>query len=51
MTDDLDTLVKNAQAQPGIVELARVYGGYEDLVERSRAYLAGVCGTKKEKRG
>lgn len=33
MTDDLDTLIRKAQAQPGIAE------------------LAGVCGTKKEKRG
>lgn len=50
VTDDLDTRIKKAQAQPGIAELARAYGGYEDLVERSRAYLARVCGTKKEEK-
>jgi hypothetical protein len=36
-----DDLVRKAQAQPGINELMRAYGRYDEVMEQSRAYVEG----------
>ncbi len=38
---ELDTLIKKAQSQPGITELMRAYGRYDEVIEQSRAYIEG----------
>lgn len=43
---ELDELIKKAQKEPGIVELSKVYGNYEELLKKSSEYLAGVCPNK-----
>ncbi|MGF3496677.1 MAG: hypothetical protein ACQXXC_03500 [Methanolinea tarda] len=37
--EELDTLIKKAQSQPGITELMRAYGRYDEVLEQSRAYV------------
>jgi len=37
--EELDTLIKKAQSQPGITELMRAYGRYDEVLEQSRAYF------------
>jgi len=37
--EELDRLIRKAQSQPGIIELMRAYGRYDEVVEQSRAYI------------
>jgi len=37
--EELDTLIRKAQSQPGITELMRAYGRYDEVIEQSRAYV------------
>lgn len=39
LSDDYGELMKQAQKQPGIKELAVAYGHYDKLVRQSNAYL------------
>jgi hypothetical protein len=36
----LDELIKKSQAKPGIIELMRAYGRYDEAVEQSRMYFS-----------
>lgn len=36
---EYDKLLRQAQKQPGLVEVAKVYGKYNALLEQSRRYL------------
>ena len=38
----LDDLIKRAQNEPGIADLFSVYGQYEEVIEKSQEYLAGI---------
>ena len=44
--EEYDGLLKLARKQPGIVEVAKVYGQYEELLEQSREYLDMVRPTE-----
>jgi len=39
LSEELDILIKKAQSQPGITELMRAYGRYEEVIEQSRVYV------------
>ena len=36
---EYDKLLRQAQKQPGLVEVVKVYGKYDALLEQSRRYL------------
>lgn len=36
---DLQDMISNAQNMPGIVDMMKVYGKYDELVSRSNEYL------------
>jgi len=38
---EAEELIRKAQAQPGITELMRAYGRYDEVMEQSRAYVEG----------
>jgi len=40
MAAEYDEVVKKAQQQPGIAELMKAYGRYDELVKRANAYLS-----------
>ena len=41
LPEDIENIIKQAQAQPGIAELMKAYGRYDEVMEQSRAYVAG----------
>lgn len=38
---DLEEIIRQAQAQPGIADLMIAYGRYDEVLEQSRAYVQG----------
>jgi hypothetical protein len=36
---EAEEMIRKAQAQPGIADLMRAYGRYDEVMEQSRAYL------------
>jgi hypothetical protein len=41
LPNDIEDIIRRAQAQPGISELMKVYGRYDEVMEQSRAYVEG----------
>jgi hypothetical protein len=41
LPNDLERLIRRAQAQPGISELMKVYGRYDEVIEQYRVYTEG----------
>lgn len=41
MQKEAEDLIRKAQAQPGITELMRAYGRYDEVMEQGRAYVEG----------
>lgn len=39
LPNDIEDIIRRAQAQPGISELTKVYGRYDEVMEQSRAYV------------
>jgi hypothetical protein len=39
MQREAEELIRKAQEQPGITELMRAYGRYDEVMEQSRAYV------------
>jgi hypothetical protein len=37
--DELEKLIFEAQNMPGIIDLMKVYGGFDELILKSREYL------------
>ena len=37
---EYNKLLKEAQKQPGVVEVAKVYGQYDNLLKQTRKYLS-----------
>jgi hypothetical protein len=44
---DIEDIIKQAQAQPGITELMKAYGRYDEVMEQSRAYVEGRASQAK----
>lgn len=38
---EAEELIRRAQAQPGITELMRAYGRYDEVMEQTRVYVEG----------
>ncbi len=38
---EAEELIRKAQAQPGIAELMRAYGRYDEMMEQTRMYVEG----------
>jgi hypothetical protein len=38
---EAEALIRRAQAQPGITELMRAYGRYDEIMEQTRIYVEG----------
>ncbi len=38
---EIEVLIKQAQAKPGISELMKAYGRYDEVMEQSREYIEG----------
>jgi hypothetical protein len=41
LPNDLERLIRRAQAQPGVSELMKIYGRYDEVIEQYRAYTEG----------
>ena len=39
LSRDIEDIIRRAQARPGISELMKVYGRYDEVIEQSREYL------------
>lgn len=43
---EYDELLKKAQSQPGVVDVMKAYGQYDELVKKTNAYFARQNRTK-----
>jgi len=42
MPKDMERNIRRAQAQPGVSELLKVYGRYDEVLEQYNAYTQGL---------
>ena len=42
LASEYEELIKKAQEMPGIIELMKVYGQYEEMIYKSNYYLGAI---------
>ena len=41
LSNDIEEIIRKAQAQPGISDLLSIYGKYDEVMEQTRIYVEG----------